>query len=187
MLSEVITDPVPVALSHENITAGVPRITLDVTDSERPPKLVLCLLQPLVNSEMLATCGDPSSRCVRMVDRSMGDVANEEFLSIAPLSQAWRRAMANSAPRAEAVLDMRLPVISEGSSPQICWDTVIPRNGGLVVRMQEVIRIAITIATDVRMRVHEPCRSGVSFHGKVQYWRGDSMKTFQGQLMKLAK
>lgn len=183
--SEVITDPA--ALDHENITTDISRITLDANDFERPPKLVLFLLQPLANFEMLAACRNPASRCMRMGDGSKGQPTNNEYLNIAPLSQAWRNAMANAAPRAEIVFDIRLPAISEENGQKVYWDTSLPRDGGLAVHMQKVMTIAIIIATGVRMRVQGACRFGVSYHDEGQDWRGDEMKRFQRQLIKLAE
>jgi hypothetical protein len=122
-----------------------------------------------------------------MEDGSEGQPSNSEYLNIAPLSQAWRHAMANTVPRAEVVFDIRLPVISEESDPKIYWDTNLPRDGGLAVPMQKVLTMALTIAIAVRMRVKGVCRFGVCYHGKDQGWNDDEMRRFQKYLTKLGE
>jgi hypothetical protein len=122
-----------------------------------------------------------------MGDGPKGQPTNNEYLNITPLSQTWRHTMANAAPRAKVVFDIRLPVISEETGQKIYWETSLPRDGGLAVRVQKVMTMAITIATGVRMRVQGACRFEVSYCDEGQDWRGDEMKKFQRQLIQLAE
>ncbi|EJD50546.1 hypothetical protein AURDEDRAFT_112174 [Auricularia subglabra TFB-10046 SS5] len=126
----------------------------------------LALLQPLATPAMLAACRNPSSRVVRF---PYGESLGSEILNIAALGKAWRQALLAVPPVTHLIFDLSFPVLQAsgddgsiqmnppGDMPlRLSWDTAIAPLAvhwqHLAIRAADVMRLAVTIATTVRMR-----------------------------------
>lgn len=183
--SQVVTDPAALAL--EDLTSDMSSTNLNNNDSAPPPKLVLSLLQPLANPEMLALCRNPASRFITMSDGRKSATTNSECLNLAPLNRAWRQAISKAPPRAEVVFDIRLPVVSDPDAQKVYWIVALPRGGGLGIEVQHVMTMALTIATGLRMRVKGECRFGVVYEDEGKRFGEGSMLRFERELINLAE
>jgi hypothetical protein len=67
-------------------------------------------------------------------------------------------------PISQLTFDLALPK-QEGDETfeKVYWETAMPRAGGLAVRTQDVMTLAITIATGTRMRADGVLRFGVAY------------------------
>lgn len=124
--------------SLSDITIGLSSLSIETSkpsDSEsqtQHTKLVLPILQPLANANMLAACRNPDSRFVRMSDGSKGLPSDYEFLDIRSLNAAWRQAVKKAVPVSEMMFDLTLPRGDESTSgfQRVYWETSMPDEGG---------------------------------------------------------
>jgi hypothetical protein len=141
----------PDLLDEFIITAGLSSLS---TETSQPPpdsvpqaqKARLVLLQPLANAEMLESCRTHKP-----------DNSNNELLNIQPLSSAWRRAIMNVPPFSQLIFDLTLPKDTEewkDSFQKVHWDTFIPQENSLGVRVRDVKTLIITIATEMKIRAN---------------------------------
>ncbi|KAH8802620.1 hypothetical protein F5884DRAFT_802451 [Xylogone sp. PMI_703] len=132
--------------------------------SSSTQKITLVLLQPLADPDMLAACGGSDIHSDQLPDDPRHS-APEKFLDIRPLSKAWRQAVMKVPPITDLEFDFTLPQIGEGTgtSQKLYWEVTLPRTGGLAVTLKEVIHIATTIATEMRMRTSGELRFGVTY------------------------
>jgi hypothetical protein len=148
----------------------------------------LVLLQPLAKADTLAACRDPSSRVIRNEHGDVCGPSNHELLNIRPLSLAWRQAAAKGEPMPQVTFNLTLPK-EDGSTKEfqkVYWDTAMPQEGGLAVRTQDVMTLAITLATGMRMRTKGDLRFGV-IYDKAEGLRVESMTSLEKQLLALAR
>ncbi|EJD50573.1 hypothetical protein AURDEDRAFT_182467 [Auricularia subglabra TFB-10046 SS5] len=166
-----------------DLSVGLSSLTVEADDSHESPSLPqtrkakLGLLQPLATSAMLAACRDPSSRTVRFPDGRPSDSLGPEFLDISSLSKAWRKALVEVPPVTHLTFDLTLPKAEVEGNPEsvgenesgdvsrrVYWDTAAPARGHhLAVRAPDVMRLAVTIATTVRMRTEGDVRFDVAY------------------------
>jgi hypothetical protein len=145
-----------------NITTGLSNLSIEATKSSHSgseaQQVKLVLLQPLANIDMLTACRNPDSRLIRKSDGSVCGTSNHEYLDIRPLSLAWRQAVTKVPPISHITFDLTLPRPVEdekstsGEFQKVYWDTAVPKEGGLAVGTQDVMTLAITLATGTRMR-----------------------------------
>jgi hypothetical protein len=173
-----------------NITIGLSNLSIDTSkllpdSGSQTPPTTLVLLQPLANADMLASCRDPDSRLVRKPNGSVCGASNHEYLNIQPLSLAWRQAVIKAPPISQLTFDLTLPK-HEGDEifEKVYWDTGMPREGGLAVRTQDVMTLAITIATGTRMRADGVLKFGVAYD-ETEGVSIKAMKLLEKQLLAL--
>ncbi|KAK2757935.1 hypothetical protein FQN54_004341 [Arachnomyces sp. PD_36] len=160
-------------------------------ESESPiQQATLVLLQPLANADMLGACRNPDSRLVPGPDGVMRRTSIFEYLNIQHLSKAWRQALMKVPPIPYLTFDLALPKErgekSEGSFQKVYWDTGVPERGGLCILTREVMTLANTIATGIRMRADGEVRFEVTYVESELVSPG-GMKTLKGQLLGVAK
>jgi len=164
-----ITDP---SLLFD-ITKGLASLGIEANPSDSAPQIqeaTFALLQPLANANMLAACRDADSRLVRKSDGTICATSNHEYLNIRPLSKAWRRAVTKVQPISHITFDLTLPKADGGEKStndgfqEVYWDTAMPQEGGIAVHTQDVMTLAITLATGTRMRAQGPLRFGVTYN-----------------------
>ncbi len=96
--------------------------------------------------------------------------------------------MAKITPISQVMFDLTLPKEDE-STPElekVYWDTATPREGGLAVRTQDVMTLAITIATGIKMRGSGDARFGVAYD-ETEGVSPSVVALLQKQLLTLAK
>jgi hypothetical protein len=143
-----------------SLTIGLSNLSIDTSKPPQTPPTTLALLQPLASPNLLASCRDPDSRLVRKSNGSVCGTSNNEYLNIQPLSLAWRQAVIKAPPISQLTFDLALP---KHKGEKVYWDTALPREGGLAVRTQDVMTLAITIATGTRMRADGVLKFGVTY------------------------
>ncbi|KAF4153595.1 hypothetical protein CNMCM8927_005622 [Aspergillus lentulus] len=155
---ELVTDPDD--LNELHITAGLSSLNTGGSGASPDPeprtrKVKLVLLQPLANPDMLAACRNPNSRVTRRSTGSVDGTATCEFLDIRPLSKAWRQATMKVPPFSHLIFDLTLPKANEGrnvSFRKVYWDIGMPQGDTLTVEARDVMNLAVTIATETRIR-----------------------------------
>jgi hypothetical protein len=148
----------PNVLDESFITSGLS--SLSIRTSEGPPesspqtqKARLVLLQPLANAKMLQACRNPQSR--RIPKNNCMFTSSNELLDIQPLSRAWRGAITNVPPFSHLIFDLTLPKETENCKDtfqKVHWDTFIPEENSLGVRLRDVTTLVRTIATEMKIR-----------------------------------
>ncbi|KUJ15715.1 uncharacterized protein LY89DRAFT_782989 [Mollisia scopiformis] len=104
-----------------------------------PPTTTLLLLHPLFSPS-------PSS----FSSTHTPPTPPNPSISLAPLSKAWRLSLLNHPPIPHLIFDISLP----NSTTSVYWDTApAPTPDAVAVNLREVINIAVTIATETRMRL----------------------------------
>jgi hypothetical protein len=163
--AQCITEPrllsdITIGLSSLSIKTSEPSQSRSQTQHVK-----LVLLQPLANADTLAACRDPDSRLVRKPDGVVCSTSNHEYLNIRSLSVAWRQAVMKVAPISQITFDLTLPKRDENTSAfqKVYWDTAMPQEGGLAVRTRDIMTLAATIATGMRMRANGDLRFGVTY------------------------
>jgi hypothetical protein len=74
----------------------------------------------------------------------------------------------------------------QGGFQKLYWVTAVPREGGLAVPTRDVMKLIVTIATGIRMRVGGDVRFGLVFDGR-EGVTGRAMKLLKKQLGALEK
>ncbi|GKT49591.1 uncharacterized protein ColSpa_09772 [Colletotrichum spaethianum] len=128
---------------------------------------------------MLAACRNPSlaltSMSVHSGDGNITTAAGDEFLDLTVLDKAWRKAVGKVLPVSFITFDLSLPRPESGNAEEgldaferIYWDVHPPSEGsiGPCVRTQDVLRLAITIATTSRMRTQSDLGFNVVYEKK---------------------
>lgn len=154
----------------------------------------LSLLLPLANSEILASCRDPSSKHMRDQDGNrLNTPTNHEYLDLTALSKLWRKACMQipSAGVKEICFDLALPRKSDAEDGQaeiIHWDAHIPSEGGIAVQTRECASLIVLLATTLKVR--EGGRGlGVQFRlseGEEQGGRMSKVAKLKGTLERLS-
>ncbi|KAH8696167.1 hypothetical protein BGW36DRAFT_380378 [Talaromyces proteolyticus] len=172
-------------LSHFNNDASEP--SSELVSQTQQVKLVL--LQPLANVDILEACRDLGSRQIRNSNGLLCPISNHEYLDIQSLSKAWRQAFTKIPPIPRLIFDLVLPKEDEKSKglfQRIYWDTAMPQEDSIGVRARNVMSLAITIATEMRMRSNVD----VSFEVIYDEMEGVSLKgmaLLKKQLLALSK
>ncbi|KAF2425359.1 hypothetical protein EJ08DRAFT_594525 [Tothia fuscella] len=165
--------------------------TLSSTGSQAQ-RVKLILLQPLTDVKMRAACRNPASKFLNMMDgdnrRWKGRPTNDEFLNIQPLNAAWRQAITKATPPSEVILDLTLPKgeTGPGGSERVYWSSALPRQGGQAVNFKDVMSLAVTLATNIRMRTTRDLTFSV-ITDKLDGIRPESVQLLDKQLLAVAK
>lgn len=126
------------------------------TQSDSARCIRLALLRSIANTEMLAACRNPNSRFLRNCEGSILRPSNHETLDIRPLSLAWRQVIANVSPSYEVTFDVTLPteesITTPSNTQELYWEDTSPSEGGAAIITQDVMNLAISLATAIRMR-----------------------------------
>lgn len=152
-------------------------------------EVTLVLLQPLSNAKMLAACRNTSLRSNQKSNSAAARPSKYEYLDVGPLSKAWRQALMKVAPISKLTFDLTLPQPGEESTSvfeTVYWDVALPEEGGLAVRTQDVMNIAITIATEMRMRIDGNLQLGLTY-GEAEGASARGMALLKKQLLALAE
>lgn len=166
---------------------SIEELTLLSTGSQtRRVKLVL--LQPLADAKMRAACRNPASRFLQMMDGSQGRPTNDEILNIQPLNAAWRQAITKATPPRDVIFDLTLPKGNTSTSgfERVYWSSALPREGGLAVHFRDVMILAVTLATNIRMRVAGNLKFSI-IADESEGIRPESVRKLNMQLLALAR
>jgi hypothetical protein len=177
--------PHEITLTLSNLSIEDP--TLSSTGSQTQ-RMKLVLLQPLVDANMRAACRNPASKFLQMMDGSKGRPTNDEFLNIQPLNAAWRQAITRATPPREVIFDLTLPKGETSSSgfERVYWSSALPQQGGLAVHFQDVMTLAVTLATNIRMRTAGDLKFSI-ITDEPEGIQPESMQKLDMQLLALAK
>lgn len=142
---------------------------------------------------MLAACRNPSSKIMWAMDGSSSYSSDDEFLNIQPLGAAWRQAVTKATPPREVIFDLTLPkeeASTEGDastnrSEGVYWSHALPPQGGLAIRILDVITLAVTLATNIKMRTAADLKFSV-ITKEPESIQPESMEKLEMQLLALA-
>ncbi|RFU31595.1 hypothetical protein B7463_g4714, partial [Scytalidium lignicola] len=181
-----ITDP-----SLLSITTGLSNLNIGTSklpdSGSATQKLTLVLLQPLANADMLAACCGTDSRLGPNPDSSNHQILRKN-LNIRPLSKAWRQAVMKVPPISDLTFNLTLPKGDKNTSlsQRLYWEIATPQEGGLIIETKQVMYIATTIATEMRMRSQGDVRFEV-IYDKADGTSLRAMSLLKKQLLALAE
>ncbi|RAK79302.1 uncharacterized protein BO72DRAFT_525978 [Aspergillus fijiensis CBS 313.89] len=190
---DVIEIDHPGCIQESLITAGLSQLgagpSMPQFWGNHPVKLAL--LKPLANSETLADCTNHKTDFC--ADHSE---PGQMCLDIYCLGRAWRQELLKVPPMSFLIFDITIPVIkyqgkgkarakdTDETEPQLAWGDC--ERPCLVVSMREVIHIATTIATTMKIRGKNSTRFAVMYD-PAQLIRLDEMIELKEKLRALSR
>ncbi|RAH68299.1 uncharacterized protein BO66DRAFT_440230 [Aspergillus aculeatinus CBS 121060] len=183
----------PGCIQESLITAGLSQLGAGPSTPQfwgnHPVKLAL--LKPLANSETLADCTNHKTDFC--ADHSE---PGQMCLDIYCLGRAWRQELLKAPPMSFLIFDLTIPFIkyqgkgkarakdTDETEPQLAWGDC--ERPCLVVSMREVIHIATTIATTMKIRGKNSTRFAVMYD-PAQLIRLDEMIELKKKLRALSR
>jgi len=158
-----------------DITTGVS--SLSISSDTQPTPTALVLLQPLGNPSTIAPWLPPMTFSRHQ----------HRYLNLQPLGLQWRQAITKAPPIAHLIFDLSLPKPeSHEEFQKVYWDSGVPNEGGIAVRIRDVMMLVITLATGTRMRVEGEVKFEVRY-GEGKGIRENVIRSLEKQLAALEK